>query len=92
LPFPKSKNRLPVILSQEEVGRIIDAASDLYQRTILMTLYSTGMRCAELTCLKIVDIDSKRMMVRINCGKGGKDRDVPSARSCWKHCENIGAG
>jgi site-specific recombinase XerD len=68
LPFPKNKNRLPVILSQEEVGKIIDAASDLFQRTILMTLYSTGMRCAELACLKVSDIDS---------GKGGKDRDVP---------------
>jgi site-specific recombinase XerD len=77
LPFPKNKNRLPVILSQEEVGRIIDAASDQYQRTILMTLYSTGMRCAELACLKIADIDGKRMMIRIRCGKGGKDRDVP---------------
>ena len=77
LPFPKTAKRLPVILSQEEVGRIIDAASDLYQRTILMTLYSTGMRCAELACLKVADIDSKRMMIRIRCGKGGKDRDVP---------------
>jgi site-specific recombinase XerD len=77
LPYPKTKNPLPIILSQDEVGRIIDAASDLFQRAILMTLYSTGMRCAELTHLAIGDIDSKRMMVRIHRGKGGKDRDVP---------------
>ena len=56
---------------------IIDAASDLFQRAILMTLYSTGMRCAELACLAIGDIDSQRMVVRIHRGKGGKDRDVP---------------
>jgi integrase/recombinase XerD len=77
LPYPKTTLRLPIILSQEEVKRIIDAASDLFQRAILMTLYSTGMRCAELAHLAIGDIDSKRMMVRIHSGKGGKDRDVP---------------
>ncbi len=67
---------MPIILSQDEVRRIIDAASDLFQRAILMTLYSTGMGCAELACLKIADIDSKRMMIRIQSGKGGKGRDV----------------
>jgi integrase/recombinase XerD len=77
LPYPKTTLRLPIILSQEEVRRIIDAASDLFQRAILMTLYSTGMRCAELACLAIGNIDSKRMVVRIHRGKGGKDRDVP---------------
>jgi integrase/recombinase XerD len=77
LPYPKDKSKLPVILSQEEVGNIIDAALDLFHRAILMTLYSTGMRCSELVNLKIADIDSKRMMIRIHCGKGGKDREVP---------------
>ena len=77
MPFPKSKDKLPVILSQEEAGKIIDAALDLYHRAMLMTLYSTGMRVSELVNLKIPDIDSKRMMIRIQCGKGGKDRDVP---------------
>jgi integrase/recombinase XerD len=77
LPYPKTRNPLPIILSQEEVRRIIDAASDLFQRAILMTLYSTGMRCAELTGLAIGHIDSKRMVIRIHRGKGGKDRDVP---------------
>jgi integrase/recombinase XerD len=68
LPFPKSKNKLPVILSQEEISKIIDTALDLYHRAILMALYSTGMRCSELVNLKIADIDSKRMMIRIYCG------------------------
>jgi site-specific recombinase XerD len=77
LPYPKTRNPLPIVLSQEEVRRVIDAASDLFQRAILMTLYSTGMRCAELACLAIGDIDSKRMVIRIHRGKGGKDRDVP---------------
>jgi integrase/recombinase XerD len=77
LPFPKSKNKLPIILSQEEISKIIDTALDLYHRAILMALYSTGMRCSELVNLKIADIDSKRMMIRIHCGKGGKERDVP---------------
>lgn len=77
LPYPKTRNPLPIILSQDEVRRIIDAASDLFQRAILMTLYSTGMRCAELTSLDIGHIDSKRMVIRIHRGKGGKDRDVP---------------
>jgi integrase len=53
LPYPKTTLRLPVILSLEEVKRIIDAACDLFHRAILMTLYSTGMRCAELAHLAI---------------------------------------
>jgi integrase/recombinase XerD len=77
LPYPKIAKRLPIILSKEEVSKIIDAAIDLYHRAILMVLYSTGMRCAELANLKVSDIDSKRMMIRVQCGKGGKDRDVP---------------
>jgi site-specific recombinase XerD len=72
LPYPKTTYPLPIILSQDEVRRIIDAASDLFQRAILMTLYSTGMRCEELTHLTVGAIDSKRMVVRIHRGKGGQ--------------------
>jgi integrase/recombinase XerD len=75
--YPKTPQRLPVILSQEEVQRMLDAATSLLHRTLLMTLYSTGMRRAELTRLKVSDIDSKRMMIHIQQGKGGKDREVP---------------
>jgi integrase/recombinase XerD len=75
--YPKTPQRLPIILSQEEVQRMIDAATSLLHRTLLMTLYSTGMRRAEITRLKVSDIDSQRMMIHIRQGKGGKDREVP---------------
>jgi site-specific recombinase XerD len=77
IPFPKSRKRLPTVLSPEEVARLIDSARNLYHRTLLMTLYSTAMRRAELCHLKVSDIDSQRMMIRIDQGKGGRDRDVP---------------
>jgi len=64
LPYPKQRQRLPVILSPGEVAQLIGAASNLYHRTMLMTLYSTGLRRAELCRLKVSDIDSKRMMLR----------------------------
>jgi len=75
--YPKTPQRLPVILSQEEVQRMMDAATSLLHRTLLMTLYSTGMRRAEVARLKVSDIDSQRMMIHIKQGKGGKDREVP---------------
>jgi len=77
IPFPKSRKRLPTVLSPEEVTRLIDAACNLYHRTLLVTLYSTAARRAELCQLKVQDIDSQRMMIRINQGKGGRDREVP---------------
>ncbi len=56
---------------------MIDAATTLLHRTLLMTLYSTGMRRAEITRLKVSDIDSQRMVIHIKQGKGSRDRDVP---------------
>ena len=76
IPFPKSPRRLPIVLSPEEVARLIDAARNLYHRTLLMTLYSTAVRRSELCRLQVSDIDSQRMMIRIH-GKGRRDRDVP---------------
>jgi len=58
IPFPKSCKRLPTVLSPEEVARLIDSARNLYHRTLLMTLYSTAMRRAELCRLKVHDVDS----------------------------------
>jgi site-specific recombinase XerD len=75
-PYPKKNYRLPTILSQEEVARLIDAARTPFHRTLLMTLYATGLRCAELTHLKVSDVDSKRMVIHVRGGKGRKDRDV----------------
>jgi integrase/recombinase XerD len=75
-PYPRRTHRLPAILSQEEVAQLIDAACPPFHRTLLMTLYATGVRCAELTHLKVSDVDSKRMVIHIKGGKGRKDRDV----------------
>jgi integrase/recombinase XerD len=77
LPLPKTPKRLPVVLSPEEVERLIEGAANVRHRTILMTLYSTGMRCAELAHLRCQDIDKERMVVSIREGKGRKDREVP---------------
>ena len=77
LPYPKHRPRLPTISSQDEVRRLIEAASNLYHRALLVTLYSTGMRRAEVARLRVADIDSQRMLIRIRQGKGGRDRDVP---------------
>jgi integrase/recombinase XerD len=75
-PYPKKVLRLPTILSQEEVARLIDSALTPFHRMILMTLYATGVRRAELVRLKIGDIDSQRMIVHVQGGKGRRDRDI----------------
>ena len=77
LPYPKVPRKLPNILSQEEVTRLIEASSSLFQRALLMVLYGTGMRRAEIARLKIADIDSQRMIIHVVDGKGHKDRDLP---------------
>ena len=75
--MPKRHRKLPEILSPDEVALLIASTSNLFHQTLLMTLYATGMRRAELCNLKTTDIDSQRMMVHICQGKGGRDRDVP---------------
>lgn len=77
VPYPRAPRRLPIILTREEAIRMIDSASNLFHRAMLITMYSTGMRRAELCRLKVEDIDSTRMLIHIRQGKGGKDRDVP---------------
>jgi site-specific recombinase XerD len=77
LPYPKARKKLPIILSQEEVARLINASTSLFQRTLLMVLYGTGMRRSELARLKIAHIDSQRMILHVVDGKGHKDRDLP---------------
>jgi len=76
-PYPKAPQRLPSILSVDEMARLIEAADGLYHRTMVMMLYSTGMRSAELLQLQVADIDSRRMLIHIRQGKGGRDRYVP---------------
>jgi integrase/recombinase XerD len=76
IPLPKEPRTLPKVLSQREVTTLIESASNLMHRTILMMLYSTGMRRAELCQLKVSDIDKERMVIHIRQGKGQRDRDV----------------
>jgi integrase/recombinase XerD len=77
LIFPKTPRKLPVVLSPEEVTRLIDAAPNLRYRTLLMLLYSTSIRRTEASLLKVSDIDSERRVIHIRQGKGSRDRDVP---------------
>jgi len=91
LGYPRQPKRLPVVLSQPEVYRVFSAVRNLKHRTLLMTLYATGMRVSEATRLRVEDIDSKRMVIRVHQGKGKKDRYVPVTptllavlRSYWK--------
>ena len=76
LVYPKRSERLPVILSEEEVARLIESAATAYHRVILMTLYGAGLRREELCRLKVTDVDSQRMVLHVRQGKGRKDRDV----------------
>ena len=77
LPYPKRRKRLPVVLSVEDVQRLIAGAKNLYHRTLLLTLYGTGLRRSEVCHLKVRDIDSQRMILRVQQGKGDRDRDLP---------------
>lgn len=91
IPLPKVPQRLPVILSTEEVARFLGSVHDAGQHAILATAYATGLRLSELTHLRIADIDSQRMVIRVQQGKGQKDRYVmlaakllPELRAWWK--------
>jgi len=77
IPNAKREKRLPVILSQKEVVQILAALENPKHRTILMTIYAAGLRSAEAANLRIEDIDSDRMVIRIVQAKGHKDRYVP---------------
>jgi integrase/recombinase XerD len=76
IPFPKVPRRLPVILSQDEVTSLIEHAANLMHRTMLMRLYATGVRRAELCHLRVEDTDSPRMVIHVRHDKGKRDRDV----------------
>jgi site-specific recombinase XerD len=74
--FQKPPRRLPVVMSGEEVRRLFEAAPSLRDRALFETAYATGMRLGEVTGLRISDIDSARMVIRVDQGKGRKDRYV----------------
>jgi site-specific recombinase XerD len=74
LPRPRVPQRLPQILSREEVAALFEHTSNLKHRAFLMTTYAAGLRLSEACHLKIGDIDSSRMTIRVEQGKGAKDR------------------
>ena len=76
MPFQRKRRTLPEILSPEEIAAILDACHNLKHRAVLMTSYSGGLRLGETLGLLPSDIDSTRMMIRIEQGKGRKDRCV----------------
>ena len=77
VPFGKRPRKLPTVLSRHDVDELIQCTENLKHRTFLMTLYSGGLRFSEAAHLRIQDIDSRRMMIRIASGKGSKERLVP---------------
>jgi site-specific recombinase XerD len=77
IPYPRVRTKLPGILSKDEVARMINSSGTLFRRTLIMVLYGTGMRRSEAARLKLSDIDSQRMIIRVINGKAGKDRDLP---------------
>ena len=91
------RRTLPIILSREEVSRLIEAAKTLKHRTALSVAYGAGLRVSEVTALKVGDIDSQRMFLRVEQGKGHKDRYallppilLERPRIWWRHAHAEG--
>src|ERR1700730_17842035 len=76
IPYARKRRQLPVILSADEVTRFLAAVPNRKHRTALMTAYAAGLRVSEVVRLKIADIDSDRMLIRVEQGKGGRDRYI----------------
>jgi integrase/recombinase XerD len=76
IAYAREPSKLPVVLSADEVVRFLEAIPSLKSRAALTTVYAAGLRVSEVVLLKIADIDSQRMVIRVEQGKGGKDRYV----------------
>ncbi len=76
LTFVHEPRKLPVVLSQEEVLRLLEAVTSVRYKAALSVAYGAGLRVSEVISLKVADIDSKRMLLRVEHGKGGKIRDA----------------
>lgn len=90
MPYPRKSTKLPVVLSREEVLRLLAAIPSLKHRTIVSTMYGAGLRISEVVRLHASHIDSKRMVLRVEQGKGRKDRYtllpvtlLARLRKCW---------
>lgn len=93
VPYQKREKRLPVVLSRQEVLKLLEVLTNIKHRAIFLTIYSTGLRVSETVQLQPKDIESTRMLIRVNRGKGKKDRYVMLSpfllevlRSYWKAC------
>jgi site-specific recombinase XerD len=91
IPYPKTAKPIPRILTKGEIQKIFDATVTLKQKSMLMVTYSAGLRISEAARLKITDIDSSRMLLRVDQGKGNKDRytllsqvALQTLREYWK--------
>jgi site-specific recombinase XerD len=82
---PRSKRKLPVVLDLSEVEALFAVTKNLKHKAILMMTYSSGLRVNETARLKLTDIDSKRMTVKVNDGKGGKDRYSILSQTTLEH-------
>ena len=72
--YPRTASKLPPVMSAEEIRSLIDTVKNIKHRTIIMLLYSSGLRVSEISHLKITDIDSRNMRIKVVKGKGAKDR------------------
>lgn len=77
IPYQKTGRKLPVVLNGAELTALFKSVSNIKHRAILMTAYSAGLRVSEVIHLRVSDIDSERMVIRVDQGKGNKDRYVP---------------
>ncbi|WP_287477843.1 tyrosine-type recombinase/integrase [Thauera sp.] len=96
IPYARTPQRQPEILSREELARLFEAAANLRTRTLLMMAYAAGLRVSEVCALRVADIDSApdRMCIRVVAGKGGKDRYtllspslLEALRVYWRICK-----
>ena len=94
MALTRRPKKLPVVLSPEEVEKLIEAAPNIRYRMILLLLYATGLRRTEASQLKLADIDSKRMIIHVHEGKNSRDRELPltpklleALRAYWRACK-----
>ncbi len=83
--LPKKPQKIPALLTRAEVARTINACSDLRYRTMLVVCYGCGLRLSELLAVRVSDIDGERSLLRIEQGKGAKDRLVPLSPTLLGH-------